>query len=384
MRTAKAEAPGNGNGTGGAREPINHYRRLMVKVWEQNRPLSCNFELTYRCNLKCEFCYNVEDVASRELTTPQILDTLRKLGDLGVMYCALTGGEPMVHPDFWTIARGVKKNGMGLRIYTNGCYIDEPAADRFAGDVRALELEISIHGATPAVHDRLTGIRGSLEKALAGVRRLRERGVKVLLKTPITRNNQHQIWDIYRIGRDLDTPVTFDPVITPRDDGDTDPLRLQATPGFLEEFWSEDWKELRGGHAVIPEDHTEIRANCGTGRTTIALDPYGNIYPCVQWRRKAGNVLEVEELATLWESSPVLKEVRRVALEVPRGTLSSCESGEFCTFCPGVAEVQTGDPVRMYPQALANARAKARAFGRQQEGKAGLDETIAEVGGLGG
>ena len=372
----------NGNGNGGV--PVNHYKRVLAKVWHQNRPLSANFELTYRCNLKCEFCYNVDDTASRELTTPQILDALRKLGELGLMYCALTGGEPMVHPDFWTIARGVKKNRMGLRVYTNGCYIDEGAADLFAGEVRALEMEISIHGSTPDVHERLTGIRGSLEKMLDGVRRLRARGVKVVLKMPITRNNQHQVWDVYRLGQQLDAPISYDPVITPRDDGDTDPLRLQATPEFLTRFWSEEWKELRGGQSVVPTDHVEIRANCGTGRTTIALDPYGNIFPCVQWRRKAGNVLEVEDLAELWQTSPVLEEVRRLALEVPRSTLSACETGEFCNFCLGVAEVQTGDPTKMYPQALANSRAKAHSHEQLvRTGQAGADVKSTEVCGLG-
>ena len=39
---------------------------------------------TAACNLKCEFCYNVDDPTTRELTTPEILDTLRKLSDLGI------------------------------------------------------------------------------------------------------------------------------------------------------------------------------------------------------------------------------------------------------------------------------------------------------------
>lgn len=351
--------PGGPGGNGRAGEEVNRYRSILAKEWNRGKPLSANFELTFACNLKCEFCYNVDDPTTRELTTPQILDTLRKLSDLGILYCSLTGGEPMVHADFWTIARAVKKHNMALRIYTNGCYIDAAAADLLGGEVRPLEVEVSVHGSTGEVHDRLTGMPGSLDKAIGAIRLLRERQVRVVLKTPLTRYNQHQVWDIYRMGGELDVQVTFDPVVTPRDDGDTEPLRLQATPEFLRKFWSEEWKELRGGHSVVPQDHTEIRAACGTGRTTVAIDPYGNIYPCVQWRRKAGNVLEVEDLASLWNDSPVLQEVRQLAVRVTGTTLKECESGEYCTFCLGVAEVQTGDPLKMYPQAQANARAKA-------------------------
>ncbi|MFQ5766689.1 MAG: radical SAM protein [Acidobacteriota bacterium] len=356
-------------------EPVNHYRRILANEWNQGHPLSANLELTFRCNLKCDFCYNVDDASSREMTTPQILETVGKLSDLGILYCALTGGEPMVHPDFWAIAREVRRQKMALRVYTNGCYIDAAAADLLAGEVRALEAEISIHGSTPDVHDRLTGLSGSLEKALRGVRLLRERGVRVVMKTPITRLNQHQVWDMYRMGQDLGAVVTFDPVITPRDDGDAEPLRMQATPEFLVKFWSEEWKELRGGYSATPVDHTLVRANCGTGRTTVAIDPYGNIYPCIQWRRKAGNVLEVGELAQLWRTSPVLHEVRRLSLELPGKLLKGCESGEFCTFCPGVAEVQTGDPMNIYPQAVANARAKSLAYRqRASPGTEGIQE----------
>jgi radical SAM protein with 4Fe4S-binding SPASM domain len=105
----------------------------------------------------------------------------------------------------------------------------------------------------------------------------------------------------------------------------------------------------------MPRNDTAVEANCGTGRSTIALDPYGNIYPCVQWRRSAGNITEVEDLRSLWLHSPVLNEVRRIAVEIPKTTLKTCESGEFCSFCPGVAEVQTGDPRNIYPQIKMNA-----------------------------
>ena len=113
--------------------------------------------------------------------------------------------------------------------------------------------------------------------------------------------------------------------------------------------------------------YARLQAVCGTGRTTVAIDPYGNIYPCIQWRRKAGNILEVDDLTQLWRQSEVLETVRDLAMQIPKTTLQDCESGEFCTFCLGVAEVQTGDPLSMYPQALTNARAKAKSFGEPKK-----------------
>ena len=102
-------------------------------------------------------------------------------------------------------------------------------------------------------------------------------------------------------------------------------------------------------------------AVCGTGRSGFALDPYGNIYPCVQWRRKVANILEISSLREVWRGSSVLKEVRQVAEAIPKTTLKNSDLGEFTAFCAGVAWLQTGDPMKMYPQAelVASYRKKA-------------------------
>ena len=60
---------------------VNHYRRILAKEWNRGNPLSANIELTFRCNLKCDFCYNVDDPVSHEMTTPQILESLRNAAE---------------------------------------------------------------------------------------------------------------------------------------------------------------------------------------------------------------------------------------------------------------------------------------------------------------
>ena len=212
------------------------------------------------------------------------------------------------------------------------------------------EVEISFHGSRPETMDKLTGVPGSYHRVLEGIKNLRKYDLKVNLKVPITKWNQWELRDLKTMADDLGCHAIFDPVITPRDDGDTSPLALQADREFLAKLWSPEYADLTHEEVPVPRDDTKVQANCGTGRSTIALDPYGNIYPCVQWRRSAGNINDVSDLRALWNESPVLEEVRRIAMEIPKTTLKTCETGEFCSFCPGVAEVQTGDPRSIYPQ----------------------------------
>src|SRR5206468_10121114 len=96
-------------------------------------------------------------------------------------------------------------------------------------------------------------------------------------------------------------------------------------------------------------------------------DPYGNIFPCVQWRRQWANIKDVEDLATLWKGSEVLKHVRWAAEQIPQTTLKQTEEAAFCTFCPGVAELQTGSPFKMYPQAAVVAEARMTAYNAKQQ-----------------
>jgi len=327
----------------------NAYADLVAKSWNSALPMTALWELTYACNHKCSFCYNCPERGRRELGKEQIIEGLRKIADLGCVFLVLSGGEPLTRPDFFDIAWAGKRLGFALRIYTNGYLVDEIVARKLR-DLMPFEIEISFHGARPETFDRLTGVPGSFERVLQGIRNLRKHDLKVNMKCPITRWNQWELREIKALAESLGCHAEFDPVITPRDDGDTSPLALQADREFLDKLWSPEYVDITHEEVPVPRNDTLVQANCGTGRSTVALDPYGNIYPCVQWRRSAGLITEVQDLKALWNESPVLNEVRRIALEIPKTTLKTCESGEFCSFCPGVAEVQTGDPRNIYPQ----------------------------------
>jgi len=330
------------------------YADMVVRTWNQALPMNALWEITYACNHKCAFCYNCPERGHRELGKDQIISGLNKLADLGCIFLVLTGGEPLTRPDFFDIAWAGKRLGFALRIYTNGYLVDEVVARKMK-ELMPFEVEISFHGSNPESFDKLTGVPGSFHRVLQGIKNLRNLDLKVNLKVPITKWNQWEIREIQALGASLGCHTEFDPVITPRDDGDTSPLALQADREFLDKLWSPEYADVTHEEAPMPRNDTAVEANCGTGRSTIALDPYGNIYPCVQWRRSAGNITEVEDLRSLWLHSPVLNEVRRIAVEIPKTTLKTCESGEFCSFCPGVAEVQTGDPRNIYPQIKMNA-----------------------------
>ena len=348
----------------------NPYRRLVEKAFADAIPLTAQFELTFRCNHLCTFCYN-SPTGQKEMTTPQIFEALRKIADYGVLYVTLTGGEALCHKDFFKIAAESRRLGMALRIYSNGYLMADPAVVRKIKDLNPMEVEISIHGARAETHDALTRIKGSFAKTVQAIQNLKDAGIKVQLKCPVTKLNQHELFEIRDLADSFPFSLLFDAVITPKDDGSLDPLSLRADDDVLEKFWGEWYLDLHHGKLPPKKNHCgseSSEANCGTGRSGFTLDPYGNVLPCVAFRRKAGNILEVERFEDIWTKSPALQEVRDLAVEATR-RIGQHENGKYVQFCLGVAENQTGDPLGFYPQVELNSRSIRRAYELLQIGE---------------
>lgn len=339
----------------------NPYLELMDSASTQNRPMQGHFEITYRCNHTCPYCYNAIDPRHRELSTEECLRVVNMMADFGTLFLTLTGGEPLLHQDFFKIAYEAKRRHMAIRIYTNGYLIDGEMADRLK-KLNPLELGISLHGADGPTHDRETRVRGSLDKLITGVRHLRERGLKVILKTPITNWNQHQVRDMKKLAGSLDAPLLFDPVITARDDGNRDPLRYSATDDFLRRWFSEEFKDVRPDSKPWKRELKKELNNCKVGSGTYAIDPYGYVYPCVAWRRRLANIRDLESLEALWKSSEELQDVLDIARRLPRETLKDHDAGAYAVFCPGAAERETGSAMKFYPAADIQARMRKEAY----------------------
>jgi len=330
--------------------------RLKQVALERAQPLSASLEITYRCNWRCVFCYNPRHSDLRGLPTERWLGVLDELRELGTLYVALTGGEPLTHPHFLTIARGVRERALALRVLTNGALVTEELAAELAL-LRPMAVELSIHGANAQTHDRATATPGSFEAMLRGLDRLLRERVSVVLKAPLTRLNESEMEQMQQIAADRGVPLRLDPVLTPRDDGDAGPLAYRASPAAVERLFL-----ALGAQGQIPnEDRVAGGVNCGLGRTTLAIDPEGNVFPCLQWRRAPLGNLRDTSLLGIWRESEeraAAAAVARTANERMRGAGAVLAAFPFC---PALALQRTGDALQPDETHLEQAEAAARA-----------------------
>jgi MoaA/NifB/PqqE/SkfB family radical SAM enzyme len=329
--------------------------RLKQIALQRAQPLSASLELTYRCNWRCVFCYNPRHHDRRGLSGMEWLGVLDDLRSLGTLYVALTGGEPLTHPEFVGIARGVRERAFALRILTNGALVTDAMADSIA-ELRPLAVEMSLHGSRAETHDGATATPGSFAALFRGLDRLRTRGVDVVLKTPLTRLNEGEMEAMQAMADERGVPWRVDSVVTPRDDGDPGPLAYRCSPQAVERVF-----RLLAAAGQLPQgQRAKGGVNCGLGRTTLAVDPEGNVFPCMQWRRAPlGNVRETP-LAALWQAS----EERQAAAAVARAANDRLvEAGGVLAsfpFCPALAQQRTGDALQPDPSHLMQAETAAR------------------------
>jgi mycofactocin biosynthetic radical S-adenosylmethionine protein MftC len=345
---------------------------VIARTWRDNHLFSVLLELTYRCNLDCFFCYNDLGLAGRPLAREEYFQLFADLAELQVMNLTFSGGEPLAHPDFLVLGARARELGFVVRVKSNGHALRGELLRRLRDEVDPFIVEVSLHGATAATHDRQTRVPGSFERLLANLREMAELGVRVKVNSTLTAWNEGEIEGMFDLVESLGLAFQVDPEVSPKDDGDREPLSISPSrAGMLRLLAVQDararaaFARMQGaaGDAAPAattavargaDDGTlpaAVHKHCGAGSSGLCVDPYGNVYPCVQWRRPAGNLHE-QRIGEIWAGSPALAQVRELTVAAKGVVQGYGASGPLLNFCPGNAQAQGGDPLAVYPAAL--------------------------------
>lgn len=311
--------------------------RIKEKVFKGHIPLYVLLELTYRCNLRCVHCYRIKE-KRRELSLQEIASILGQLAEAGTFILTISGGEPLLRKDFFEISRRARDRGFILKLFSNGTLIDAESARRIR-DAGFYEVNVSIYSNDPSVHDRITGIRGSFTRTLAGLRLLKRNGIRMKLKCPLMRLNRHSYAGVIALAGELGAHYVFDPVIAARNDGSKDTLRLRLKEEELLEIFSDP-----AYYDPALKDAFVVRefANppCPAGHYICNISPYADVSPCIHIKIKGGS-LRRQSFRKIWSSSPQIVRLRKVTVE----DLAECASCRYrfdCIRCPGLAKLEDG------------------------------------------
>ena len=130
--------------------PTIKYSDFSQRMHEANRKnrlaSSVSLEVTFRCNLKCKHCYIACSSTEKEMDTHEMRRMIDTIVDGGCLWLLITGGEPLIRPDFVDLYTYAKKKGLIITLFTNGTLMTPRLADYLA-EWRPFRVEITLYGA---------------------------------------------------------------------------------------------------------------------------------------------------------------------------------------------------------------------------------------------
>jgi len=318
----------------------------------QRAPMQVSIEVTRRCPLECQHCYNNlpmgdQDARSREMTTEEHFKMLDELVDMGCFWLLYTGGEIFARKDFLEIYTYAKKKGFLITLFTNGTLINEKIAD-YLVEWPPFSIEITLYGRTRETYEALTQIPGSYDRCLRGIKLLRERGLPLKLKTVATSINKHEVTAMRQFAEEeLGVEFKFDGQVNPRIDCSQSPLAVRLTP---EEVVALDMNAPKGvtEYQRLAKRDLENPPNlakndtvyfCGGGMNSFAINAHGEMGICVISQQDTFRVQEAG-LKRVWEES-LLQLRTRKRTQVTKCV--QCRIQSLCGMCPANGEMENGD-----------------------------------------
>jgi MoaA/NifB/PqqE/SkfB family radical SAM enzyme len=348
---------------------------FYAEAHRRKTPLNVQLQLTDRCNLKCEFCYNSLEHKPDELSFAEITNILEQLRAAGTLFLCLTGGEPTLHPRFADIARLAHSMGFALEVITNATLLNETHFALFR-EIMPRYIAVSLHGLQQASHERLTRSPGSFNRTVASIMRMKELAIPVQLRIPITRYNFNELDELITYAEAIGIPHRLDCNITYREDGDptsTAPRMDRAKQAtYYERQWTDYLRKNPNvgviGHNPEPVDKGHL---CAAGHTYCYIDSLGTVHPCPSYQRPIGSIRD-KPFAQIWnaetgtEGDDFLHGLRGMT----HGKLDGCDGcGDkaFCHFCPGDSRMEGKDKTNgwaKYQRACTNAAVNREAYER--------------------
>jgi radical SAM protein with 4Fe4S-binding SPASM domain len=328
-------------------------------------PLQVVWNITHACNLKCLHCYeNASVESSDELTTDEALRGIDILADSGVLILAFSGGEPTLRPDIIQLIEHSSSRDMYTAIATNAILLSSRERVKRFKRAGLKFVQISLDGVFPKTHDCFRGVHGAFEKTVQGIKNCVAEDMFTEVATTVTRLNQEEILGMIDFSHELgaDWLMLYNFVPTGRG---VHMIRSDLAPEERENVLRLCWNKMKatgiqvlstapqyarvaqqieakpimintagkvvsgytnGEDACVVPTHfsnprlsgelkrlADFIGGCGCGRFYVALEPNGDIYPCVFFPHdetmKVGNIFR-DDFEQIWRRSRLFWKLR--------------------------------------------------------------------------
>ncbi|WP_319409319.1 radical SAM/SPASM domain-containing protein [uncultured Desulfosarcina sp.] len=298
-------------------------------------PEAMHVELTTLCNLHCHFCYRSagrNNIETR-LPTSQLLDILSCLSKKGLRVVELTGGEPLLHSDLNKILDFCGNTFQQISILTNGTLINQDLVNSALPIKDKIAFNISLESHRVEEHDKRTGVHGSFSRTLDGIRQLSKYNFLVRVAMAVDGNNWEDVEPTLLLARQLGAKAFTYSAILPfgRASGRLEFLDLDASLVVeKEKYLLNKYKDFFHILNESQQQRMKQPGGCGAGHRTYAMDPAGNIRPCVTFDDQLG---VIGSLANQTPEAVFSNETTEFFSKIKTPNQKTCGSCKFLYFC---------------------------------------------------
>jgi MoaA/NifB/PqqE/SkfB family radical SAM enzyme len=310
--------------------PIMLSRQFLRTLWHSRRnvladscgqpppagPYMAEFDITYRCNCRCRMCQRWNDPRPESLTVGDYRRLAAEFRQMAVHQISVAGGEPLVRKDVFDIIAGFAEADLSVNLCTNGMLVEKLASQIIHSGATC--ITISLDGAAAESHDRIRGVKGSYDLVVAGIHRIlaqrRSWRPIVRVRMTVSSSNQNEIKPFIHKWKGVADDVLLQPVHHCGDSYYTglQPAELALRPEVLSRQL--DKTPLAGDPYMdtlirsLRADGTYPDFRCFAGVLMVRIDPWGDVYPCLEQHVKIGSIKN-RSFRDLWRS-PEFNRVR--------------------------------------------------------------------------
>ena len=315
------------------------------------------WHITEACDQRCKHCYIYAIGSHAEFKEMNVSDMEMIIQNVNIFcnkakrlpYYYITGGDPILHPQFWTLAEKLKTEGIPFAILGNPFHLNEEVCKRLH-DCGCRKYQLSLDGLRKT-HDRIRR-PGSFDKTLSVIPLLRNAGIDVAIMATVSRWNYKEIGelvdvvvqnkaDIFAFARYCPDAESKDTCCSPKEyhemmDQCWEKFEQYKDSGTTFNLKDHLWTLFKYEKALFnPDDYTDDRyvydgCNCGNCHLTLLSD--GAVYASRRMESKVGNAL-TDDLYELFTGP----KMDRYRIYEKFEKCSKCELLRFCRGCPAVA-----------------------------------------------
>ncbi len=334
-------------------------------------PIDVSIELTAKCNLSCIHCLQPPNRREGQLKTSDYLRIADELVKLGVFEVFLTGGEPLLNPDWHIIGKYFVDLGFTVGLSTNGCLIDDYAAEIILKTGLFKALQVSVDGSNKEIHEAIRG-KGSFDAVIKGLDSLAKFRIYPNIAVAVTKININDIPNLidFAFVRQLrhvhvislmpigNKNLSYSELDVSIDQWINLEEKLKEKAHRYSGCLSIDWTNRRylpRDKDLSIKDYTKIDllfAGCPAGKTKALIDYTGDVYGCdvLKDQKFSAGHIRFKSFEDIWHNSEVFQNWRNRSKETIKGKCKNCKWLFACVGgCPAISvaygnDIYSSDP----------------------------------------